>query len=311
MISVIVPFHNEKENLPILIKKLKEIFENIEEQYELILVDDGSTDASSSELKAKSGTLKVIRHRMRLGKGKALETGFNVSSGDTIIFMDADLQDDPDDIPIFLQKLSGGYDFVNGWRKDRRDPISKTLPSSIFNFLLLKTFLKSQFHDVNCGFKAMKREVLEEIPLYGDNYRFLPILAEKQGFQTTEVVVKHAPRLHGKSKYGFVRIFYGFFDTITTYFVYRFAEKPIHFFGPFGGVLLIVGFIITVELTIERLFFGVELYKRPLLLAGIFLVIVGLQIILTGVLGELIVYIHKRKDLPAGRQGKTAKIKDT
>ena len=141
----------------------------------------------------------------------------------------------------------------------------------------------------------MRREVLEEIPLYGDNYRFLPILAHQRGFKTSEVVVTHSPRLKGKSKYGVKRIMYGLFDTVTTYFVFKFSEKPLHFFGPIGGVAFILGSIITLELTIERLFYGVELYKRPLLLAGIFLIIIGLQVILTGVLAELIVFLHKSK----------------
>ncbi len=301
MISVIIPFHNEKENLPTLLERLDKAFEGMKMKSEVVLIDDGSNDGFNLEYEATNYKLQLITQRKRSGKGRALEVGLEKSKGDIIVFMDADLQDSPEEIPLFVEKIEKGYDLVNGWRKKRIDPISKTLPSAIFNAILLKPLLKSTFHDINCGFKAMKRVVLEEVRLYGDNYRFLPVLAHQRGFKTTEVEVSHSPRTQGKSKYGFARIFYGLFDTLTTYFVFKFSEKPLHFFGPIGGVAFIVGSIITVELTIERLFFGVELYKRPLLLAGIFLIIIGLQVILTGVLAELIVFLHK-SSLPAGRQ---------
>lgn len=293
MISVIIPFYNEEENLPELIRRLAAEFTAMKEPYEIILVDDGSTDNYETVLPKKTPELHVVKHRKRLGKGRALETGFAKSKGEVIVFMDADLQDDPHDLSKFIGRLSDGYDFVNGWRRVRLDPIAKTLPSSIFNYFLLKKLLKSKYHDINCGFKAMRREVLGEFTFYGDNYRFLPILVDRRGYKTTEVVVTHHPRKHGVSKYGFFRIFFGFFDTVTTYFIYTFAEKPLHFFGPIGGLFFIVGSVITMSLTIERLFFGVELYKRPLLLAGIFLVIVGLQVVLTGITAELMVYLHK------------------
>jgi len=294
MLSIIIPFHNEKENLSILVGRLEKVLGDLKVKSEVIFVDDGSNDSYESNFKFQNSNLKLIVQRKQMGKGRALEAGLEESKGDVIVFMDADLQDSPEEIPLFVEKIEKGFDLVNGWRKKRNDPISKTLPSSIFNALLLKPLLNSTFHDINCGFKAMKREVLEEIPLYGDNYRFLPVLAHQRGFKTTEVEVSHSPRIKGKSKYGFARIFYGLFDTLTTYFVFKFSEKPLHFFGPIGGVAFVVGSIITIELTIERLFFGVELYKRPLLLAGIFLIIIGLQVILTGVLGELIVFLNKQ-----------------
>lgn len=295
MISVIIPFYNEEENLVELIKRLTTEFDAMKEKYEIILIDDGSTDNYEKILPKKSPELHVLKHRKRLGKGRALETGVAQSNGDIIVFMDADLQDDPSDLPKFMNKINEGYDFVNGWRKERLDPIAKTLPSSIFNYFLLKKLLKSRYHDINCGFKVMRREVLAEFVFYGDNYRFLPILVDRRGFKTTEVVVNHHPRMHGVSKYGFYRIFFGFFDTVTTYFIYTFAEKPLHFFGPIGGIFFLLGSFITLWLTVERLFFGVELYKRPLLLAGIFLIIVGLQVILTGITAELMVYLHKTR----------------
>ncbi len=294
-VSILVPFHNERETLPLLQEQLDQVFHTLNLSHELIAIDDGSTDNSAYSLK-QSDELVLISHKQRMGKGRALEAGFARSRGAIIIFMDADLQDDPQDITKFLKKLDEGYDLVNGWRATRNDPLNKTLPSAIFNKLLLRGLLRSPFHDINCGFKAMRREVLEHVRFYGDNYRFVPVIAHKQGFRVAEVPVEHHPREYGVSKYGFFRMLYGFFDTITTYFITRFAEKPLHFFGPVGAGLGCVGAIITLWLTAERLLFGIELYKRPLLLAGIFLVIIGLQIFLSGIIAELIVYLkHQEK----------------
>ncbi len=294
MISVIVPFYNESESLPLLLKRLIEACKKIKEDWEVILVDDGSDDAGASKLKVKSENLKVISHRKRFGKGKALLTGFKESKGDVVVFMDADLQNDPSELKDFLVTLQKGYDLVIGWRKDRKDPVTKRLPSYIFNTLLLKLFFHSKFHDINCGYKAMRRSVLEEIPLYGDNYRFLPIMADQAGFRTTELIVKHHPRKFGKSKYGFLRLLFGLFDTLTTYLVYKFADKPLHFFGPVGGALFIIGSIITIYLSIQRIFFHMQLYRRPLLLFGTLLITVGIQVIMTGVIAELLVYLQKK-----------------
>ncbi len=292
-VSVLVPFHNEVDTLPTLQQQLEEVFSREGVTYELIAIDDGSTDSSSDALKQHNMTL--VSHKRRMGKGRALEHGFEASRGEIIILMDADLQDDPYDIPKFLHRIDEGYDLVNGWRAVRNDPINKTLPSKIFNKVLLKGLLRSPFHDINCGFKAMRREVLDHIRFYGDNYRFVPVIAHKMGFKVSEVPVEHHPRKYGVSKYGFFRMMYGFLDTITTYFITRFAEKPLHFFGPIGGVTFVIGALITTYLGIERLFFGIELYKRPMLLAGIFLSIVGLQVIMTGIIAELIVYLHNNQ----------------
>jgi hypothetical protein len=209
--------------------------------------------------------------------------------------MDADLQDDPDELPAFIEKIKEGYDFVNGWRKKRNDNLIKTLPSYIGNRIILKNVLKSQYHDINCGFKAMRRDIMEEIVLYGDNFRFLPIAAEKQGFKTTEIPIKHHERHHGQSKYGFFKRFSIFADIFTAYFLFRFSEKPLHFFASVGGVFFLVGFAINLYLTVERLFFDALLVTRPLLQLGTLLIIVGIQIILTGVIAELVVYMHKSR----------------
>lgn len=294
MISIIIPFHDEEESLPILLKKLIQERKRIKEPSEIIFVDDGSKDGGGLKLQNLPSNVTLIRHRKRFGKGKALLTGFKGSKGDTIVFMDADLQNDPSELNNFLAVLRKGFDLVIGWRKDRKDSLSKRIPSYIFNSFLLKFFFKSKFHDINCGYKALRRKVLEEIPLYGDNYRFLPIMAEQEGFKSTELIITHQPRKFGKSKYGFLRLLSGLFDTITTYFVYKFADKPLHFFGPMGLVLFAVGLIITIHLTIGRLFYHMQLYRRPLLLFGTLLIIVGIQFIMTGIIAELIVYLRKK-----------------
>jgi len=292
MISIIIPFYNEENTLEPLCRKITQELKRYE--YEMIFVDDGSMDTSKLKIKS-SEQIILTTHRKRLGKGKALFSGVNASRGDIIVFIDADLQNDPADIPLLCEKIHEGYDLVNGWRRDRKDAIGKTLPSSIFNWFIIRLFLGSKFHDMNCGLKAMKRIVLEEIPLYGDNYRFLPHIADNAGFKTTELIVRHTPRLHGVSKYGFFRLFFGLIDTITTYFIYRFAEKPLHFFGSIGGAFFSSGFLLSFYMTIERVFYGKLLYRRPLLLFAILLIIVGIQIIMTGIIGELIVYISRKK----------------
>ncbi|NTU47232.1 glycosyltransferase family 2 protein [Candidatus Roizmanbacteria bacterium] len=296
MISVLIPFHNEKENLPVLIPLLIGVLKKLKQPFEVILIDDGSTDNSLSVI-PKNDYLIVVRHRRRRGKGKALTTGFKASQGDILLFMDADLQDDPADIPLFFSKMKEGYDLVNGWRKERKDSVGKTFPSKIFNFFLLRLLLRSPFHDINCGFKMMRREILQEVPLYGDNYRFLPMWAQREGYKTTEVIVQHHPRKYGVSKYGFWRMFYTIIDIITTYFIFGFVEKPLHFFGPIGVLVGLSGFFTLIYLLVERLFFNMLLYRRPALQIAVLLVIVGVQIIMTGIIGELIVYIHKKNGL--------------
>lgn len=294
MISIIIPFHNEEENLEELTTRIANNLSK--KEYEIIYVNDGSTDGSVAVIKQlQTHHIHLLQHRKKFGKGAALKTGIKSAKGDSIIFMDADLQDDPNDLPKFLDKLEEGYDFVNGWRKKRRDGLIKTLPSKIGNAIILKHVLGSKFHDMNCGYKAMKAEVLDEVSLYGDNFRFLPIVAERNGFKTTEVVVEHNPRLHGSSKFGFFRRFTVFADILTAYFIYRFSEKPLHFFGFVGGTLFSIGSVISLYLIIDRIFFGHLLYRRPAFLYGLVMVIVGIQIIMTGVLAELMVYLKNKR----------------
>lgn len=295
MISIIIPFYNEKDSLPILFNRLIEWAQKLKKEYEIIFVDDGSTDNFQFSFFNFQKNIRLIKHKKRLGKGAALLSGFNASKGEVIVFMDADWQNDPADLPKFLMKIEEGFQLVNGWRKKRKDSFLKTFPSSVYNSFLLRLILQSKFHDVNCGFKAVKREVLEAIPLYADNYRLLPILAEREGFKTTEVTIAHHPRKYGQSKFGVWRLFFGLVDVLTYYFLLKYFEKPLHFFGMIGGSILGAGVLILLYLGIERLFFHHLLYRRPVLFLGMLLVIVGVQVIVTGFIGELIVYLNKKK----------------
>ncbi len=299
MLSIIIPFYNEAENLPTLIKRLIEVGKENSLELEIVLVDDGSTDDSVSSIKYQVSSiknLKLISNKKRRGKGEALNTGVKNAKGDVFAFMDADLQDDPEDLPKFLRKLDEGFDFVNGIRMGRHKDNFILEAYSNFAGKFLRTFLHSPYTDINCGFKVFNRKVLNDFVFYGNNFRFFPLAVFYNRYMVTEIEVKNNQRLYGKSKFGPTKLVTGIFDTLTAYFIYRFAEKPLHFFGSVGIVLFLIGFIISLVLAIERLFFGVLLYQRPILWLGISLIIVGIQVIMTGVIGELIVYIHKKKD---------------
>lgn len=303
MISVIIPFHNEKENLPVLIPSLEEALRALDTSYEVILVDDGSLDDYHKDLKPHlSKTVKLHVMNRQMGKGKALTEGLKRSTGDIIAFMDADLQDDPGDLKALYEKLEGRvsgvtnetYDLVNGYRFDRQDnEVIKVYSKLAGHFL--RNYLNSPFSDINCGFKMFRRSVLDDVSLYGNNFRFLPLAAFYEGHRVGEVKVHNKPRLHGKSKYGIQKLFIGVLDMFVAYFLYKFAERPLHFFGSIGALLFLIGGAALAWVTYERIFEGILLYRRPLLQYAIFLVILGIQIIMTGVIGELIVYLHHKK----------------
>jgi glycosyltransferase involved in cell wall biosynthesis len=293
MISVIIPFKNEADNLPLLVDELRRSLDSLGQEYEVLLLDNGSTDQWQRRLTLPNDRFKV--HSFRISdKGRTLRKGIRRSQGDVIVFMDADLQDDPDDLPRFWRKLQEGYEFVNGYRRRRKDNLIRTIPSRIGNRIILKYLLGSKFNDINCGYKMFRRECLDDVVLYGDNFRFLPLVVEKLGYKTTELEVRHHSRKHGVSKYGFFRRFTVFADILTAYFIFRFAQKPLHFFGAVGGSIFVVGVVITGWLTFERLFMGVLLRDRPLLLGGILLIILGVQIVMTGITAELIVYTSRK-----------------
>lgn len=291
MLSIIIPFYNERENIPTLIHQIKKALG--QREYEVILVDDGSTDGLEKGEIGEGVTL--LKHRVRQGKGAALRTGVRESKGSIVIFMDGDLQDDPADIEKFLEKIDEGYDVVSGWRKNRKDKAIMSGISKVGNILVWRKLLNSPLHDVNCGYKAFRRDVLNSIPLYGDNFRFLALSAAHKGYKIGEVVVNNRAREHGSSKYTPTKALFGLLDTITTYFIYRFAEKPLHFFGIVGGGFFGIGFIIALYLSYERLFYGVLLYRRPALLLAVLLIIIGIQIVMTGIVAELQVYLYNSK----------------
>lgn len=288
-LSFIIPIFNEEDSL----KQLHdEIIENIKEyKYEIIFVDDGSTDHSFAEMLKLSETdknVKIIRFRKNFGKAAGLQTGFDHADGDVIFTMDADLQDDPQEISAFLKKIEDGYDLVTGWKKKRRDPISKTGPSWLANSVMSKAF-KLKLHDYNCGFKAYRREVIDEIDVYGEMHRYIPALAHAKGFKVAEIPVHHRKRKHGVSKYGVERFFRSFLDLLTVRLVTGYLHSPLYLFGRIGAGFTTAGFLIALYLTIIKLGFGQPLYNRPLLYLATLLIIIGLQFFSIGLLGELIV----------------------
>lgn len=294
MISIVIPFYNEKENIPVLLREIHTSCVKENYQYEVILVDDGSSEKISIS-KTEFPHVHLYTHKKRMGKGEALRTGMRYAKGEICVFMDGDLQDDPSDLAKFMEKIESGADLVNGVRQRRSDTHLIKLYSFFANVVLHK-FLHSPFTDINCGFKMFRKELLDEYPLYGNNFRFFPLSAYYRGYKVDEVTVHNRKRIHGSSKFGPMKIFVGILDMMTAYFVFLFADRPLHFFGSIGGVLFSVGFLISLYLTIERLFFNVLLYQRPLLQLGIVLIIVGIQVVMTGLIGELIVYFNKSRN---------------
>jgi len=297
MISIIIPFYNEQKNITLLHGELTAVLVQHTYEYEILFVDDGSTDQSRKEVEhisQKDAHVHLLFHRKRFGKGEALQAGLKKVKGDIIVFMDADLQDDPHDLSAFIKKINEGYDFVNGVRVDRKDNIIIKTYSRLAK-VFLNIFLHSPLTDINCGFKVFKKEVLDEVVFYGNNFRFFSLAAHYKGFRVTEIPVHNRTRRFGKSKFGIGKLLTGIFDTVTAYFLYRFAEKPLHFFGAWGMLFFGAGFVITFYLAIERIFFNMPLYRRPLLQLGVLLIIIGIQIAMTGIIGELIVYMHKKK----------------
>lgn len=290
-LSVVIPVYNEGENLNSLYSQLKSVLENLGKAYEIILVDDGSTDDSfliMERLHGEDHNVKVIQLRRNFGKAVALSAGFTWVQGKIIITMDADLQDDAREIPNFIKKLNEGYDLVSGWRFKRRDPVSRTFPSRLFNSLTA-TLTGVKVHDFNCGFKAYRKEVIESLDLYGELHRYIPALAHWKGFNVGEIKVEHHPRAHGKSKYGVERLFRGLTDLFTVMFLTKYMKKPLHLFGAVGVFLLLIGFIINAYLAILKFVLRQGIGGRPLLLLGVLLMLIGFQIISTGLVGEMIV----------------------
>lgn len=289
-ISIVVPAYNEEESLQELIQKLSQTLHGLNKKCEIIIVDDGSTDetlSTSIKLKKEFPLLKIISFRKNYGKSAALSEAFKLADGDYVITMDADLQDDPEEIPNLISALeSGNYDLVSGWKKERHDPISKTIPSRIFNFVTSK-ISGIDIHDFNCGLKIYRKAVVKDLKIYGELHRFLPVLAHWNGFRVGEVTVQHHPRKFGKTKFGISRFFNGFFDLLTVIFITRYQTSPLHIFGMLGLMAALFGFAIELYLSILW-FLGEGIRNRPLFFLGILAIIVGIQFIVFGLLGEMI-----------------------
>lgn len=300
--SVVIPLLNEEESLPELSQKLEEELNKIaKDSYEVIFIDDGSTDNSYEVIKQinqKNNRFKAIRFRRNFGKSAALAVGFDRAKGRYVATMDADLQDDPKELSNLLDKMRAGYDLVSGWKRDRKDPITKTLPSKLFNYVTSKTS-GIKLHDFNCGLKLYKREVVKSLHVYGEMHRYLPALAHWQGFKVTEQPVEHHPRLYGYSKFGISRFVNGYLDLLTVLFTTRYVKRPLHFFGFLGTFIAFVGFCIDLVLSIQWAMGLTSLSNRPLALLGIAMIIVGVQFISMGLIGEIIVKsnIDKTKNI--------------
>jgi len=285
-ISVVIPVYNERESVRELFRELTEVLSATGKTYEIIFVDDGSRDGTADELSRISCTTVTLSRNC--GKTQALRAGFAEARGNIIFTLDGDLQDDPHEIPKFLSALERGSDMVCGWKQDRQDPFEKRFFSKIAN-TMARTLAKSPVHDMNCGFKAYRKEVVQNLSLYGDMHRYIPPIVVGQGFRVTETPVNHRARKFGASKYGAWRLIAGLLDLLTLMFTQRFFERPAHFFGMFGGVLIFFGTCALVYLSTLRILYDATIGGRPLLFLGILLVVVGFQSLSLGLLGELVV----------------------
>jgi glycosyltransferase involved in cell wall biosynthesis len=282
---------NEEDSLPELALQLEdELNRFAKDRWEVIFVDDGSTDGSYSvinQIHQRNPKFRAIRFRRNYGKSAALSAGFAEAKGVIVITMDADLQDDPSEIPNLVAKIREGWDLVSGWKRKRRDPITKTIPSKFFNFIT-SVCSGLRLHDFNCGLKAYRAEVIKAISVYGEMHRYIPALAKWEGFRITEIPVKHHPRRYGKSKFGFSRFMKGFLDLTSVMFTTRFFKRPLHLFGTLGTFIALLGLGIDIYLVVEWILGYTFLSNRPLALFGIAMIIVGVQLFSFGLIGEMI-----------------------
>lgn len=289
-LSIVIPIFNEEENLPLIYEEVKGVLEGMGAEHEILFVDDGSTDNSLNIIRAiqnNDPSVVGVSFRKNFGQTAAMSAGFDYATGDVIVTMDGDLQNDPHDIPHMIEKIAEGYDVVTGWRHDRKDAfINRKLPSIIANKIISWT-TKVSLHDYGCTLKAFRREVIKNIKLYGEMHRFIPAIASGMGISFTEIKVNHRPRRFGTSKYGISRTIRVILDLITVKFLLSYATRPIQVFGLLGFVSGSVGFLIALVMTIQRQFFGVPLADRPLLFLAILLIFVGIQFVSLGLIAEL------------------------
>lgn len=298
-ISIIIPAFNEAENLPVLCAEIKSVMKGITDDYEIIIINDGSTDETQKIIEKlfenDEEHLKGVQFRSNFGKASALKAGFNEAQGKIIFTMDADLQDDPKEISNFINKINEGYDLVSGWKQNRQDSFIKNTSSKFFNFIT-SLFSKIKLHDFNCGFKAYKSEVAKGLDLYGQLHRYIPVIIGNQGYKIAEIPVHHRKRKFGKSKYGPVRFLNGFLDLLTVMVLTKYFKRPAHFFGSFGVLAFGSGFMIGLYITYLKFFYGSIQGRLPLFIAGILLIMVGVQLISLGLIGEMFVKNSGKED---------------
>jgi glycosyltransferase involved in cell wall biosynthesis len=295
-VTVLVPVYNEADTVLELARRVAEVMDAAGRSFELVFVDDGSrdgTDRRVREAHAVDPRIKLVCLRRNFGKAAAISAGRDHSRGALIVTMDGDLQDDPAEIPRFLDMLEAeGLDLVSGWKRQRRDPVTKRWPSRLFNWVT-RHLASVELHDFNCGFKVYRREVLEQVSVYGELHRYIPVLASRRGFLVGEIEVLHHPRRHGRSKYGWDRFYKGLLDLITVLFITKYTRRPLHLFGAFGLGFLGLGFCINFYLFVLWLG-GESLSDRPLLLLGVLLMLLGIQVLTTGLVGEMITFKNFR-----------------
>ena len=304
-LSLVIPLYNEEETIIPLFEQIKTVVEAQDlGPFEVIFIDDGSTDSSWQKLtelkQAHPDNLSALRFRRNQGKAAALSAGFAAVQGEVVITMDADLQDEPTEIPKLIEKLNEGYDCVSGWKQLRQDPLGKTLPSKVFNWATAAAS-GVKIHDFNCGFKAYRADAIKTLDLYGELHRYIPVLLHADGFTITEIPVEHHRRTHGVSKYGWNRLIKGGLDLMTVIVLTRYLKRPGHFFGGLGIVSGGSGFLILAGLSLQKLCFGASIGHRPLFFLGILLLLLGVQLVSTGLIGELINFnrTSSRKDSSA------------
>jgi dolichol-phosphate mannosyltransferase len=296
VISVVVPVRNEEDNVGELLAELTSALAPTAQAWEAIFVDDGSTDstfAALTRLHAAHGNVRVVRLRRNFGKAAALAAGFAEAGGDTIVTIDGDLQDDPAEIPRLLAKLEEGFDLVSGWKTKRRDPWTRRIPSRVFN-RVTGWVSGIRLHDMNCGLKAYRPEVVRGLRLYGELHRYIPVIAHYRGFRVAEIPVNHRPRTRGRSRYGVERYLRGFLDLLTVTFMGRYRNRPLHLFGGLGLALLLGGSAVLCYLTVLKIG-GHSIGQRPLLTLGVLLIVVGMQFLSLGLLSELITSHHEER----------------
>jgi glycosyltransferase involved in cell wall biosynthesis len=296
VISVVIPVHNEERSVALLHDELRSALEPLGIEWEAIFVDDGSGDgtfAALTRLHNQTDNVRVVRLRRNFGKAAALVAGFDQARGETVVTIDGDLQDDPAEIPRLLAKLDEGFDLVSGWKTRRRDPLSRRILSRVFNTVTSR-FSGVRLHDMNCGLKAYRAEVVHGLRLYGELHRFIPVLAHYRGFRIAELPVNHRPREHGGSRYGIERYLRGFLDLLTVSFIGRYRHRPLHLFGGLGLALATIGIGILIYLTVDKAL-GHAIGGRPLLTLGVLLVVVGMQFFSLGLISEMITSHHEER----------------